>query len=72
MRSLLLLSRGSLGEASGGFILRILSFAKFLLPSGTLAPSSHEIRCNPENRLTKFPDKCNGQMSGKQDEKVEL
>jgi hypothetical protein len=47
LRSLLLLSRGSLGEASRGFIFRLLSFASLLLPSGPLAPSSHKARCNP-------------------------
>jgi hypothetical protein len=73
LRSLLLLSRGSLGEASRGyqlagipgrsisrFILRLLSFTSLLLPSGPLAPSSHEVRCNPENRSTQCPDKRNG------------
>jgi hypothetical protein len=60
LRSLLLLSRGSLGEASRGFILRLLSFTSLLLPSGPLAPSSHEIRCSPENRSTQCPDKWNG------------
>jgi hypothetical protein len=60
LRSLLLLSRGSLGEASRGFILRLLSFASLLLPSGPLAPSSHEVRCNPVNRSTHCLDKWNG------------
>ena len=60
LRSFLLLSRGSLGEASRGFIFRLLSFTNLLLPSGPLAPSSHKIRCSPENRSTQCPDKCNG------------
>jgi hypothetical protein len=60
LRSLLFLSRGSLSEASRGFIIRLLSFASLLLPSRPLAPSSHEIRCNPENRSTHCLDKCNG------------
>jgi hypothetical protein len=60
LKSLLLLSRGSLGEASQGFIFRFLSFTNLLLPSEPLAPSSHEIRCNPENRSTQCPDKWNG------------
>jgi hypothetical protein len=60
LRSLLFLSRGSLGEASRGFILRLLSFTSLLLPSGLLAPSSNEIRCSPENRSTQCPDKWNG------------
>jgi hypothetical protein len=59
-RSLLLLSRESLGEASRGFILRLLSFTSLLLPSGPLAPSSHKIRCSPENRSSECPDKWNG------------
>ena len=41
LRSILLLSRESLGEASQGFILKLLSFASLLLPSRPLAPSSH-------------------------------
>ena len=60
LRSLLLLSQESLGEASRGFILRLLSFTSLLLPSGPLAPSSHEVRCRPENRSTQCPDKGNG------------
>jgi hypothetical protein len=55
-----LLSQGSLGEASRGFILRLLSFTSLILPSGPLAPSSHEVRCNPENRSTQCPDKGKG------------
>ena len=47
LRSLLLLSRGSLGEESQGFILLDFVFCQLLLPSGTLAPSSHKIRYNP-------------------------
>jgi hypothetical protein len=60
LRSFLFLSRGSLGEESRGFILRTLSFTSLLLPSEPLAPSSHEIRCSPENRLTQFSNKWNG------------
>jgi hypothetical protein len=39
---------------------RLLSFTILLLPSRPLAPSSHEIRCSPENRSTQCPDKWNG------------
>jgi hypothetical protein len=31
-----------------------------LLPSGPLAPSSHEIKCSPENSSTQCLDKGNG------------
>jgi hypothetical protein len=64
LRGFLLPSRGSLGEASRGFVSRLLSFTKLLLPSGPLAPSSHEIRCNPTNRSTQCPDKGNGTGEG--------
>jgi hypothetical protein len=47
LRSFLLLSRGSLGEASQGVILLVLIFCQLLLPSGPLAPSSHKVRYNP-------------------------
>jgi hypothetical protein len=47
LRILLLLSCGSLGEASRGFIFRLLSFSSLLLPYGPLAPSFHKARCNP-------------------------
>jgi hypothetical protein len=55
-----LLSRGSLGEASRGFIFRLLSLTSLLLPFGPLAPFSHEIRYNLENRSTRCLDKWNG------------
>ena len=55
-----MLSQGSLGEASRGFILRLLSFTNLLLPSGPLAPSSHEVRCSRGNRSTQSLDKGNG------------
>jgi hypothetical protein len=42
------------------FILRFLSFTSLLLPSGPLAPSSHEVRCSPENRSTQCSNKGNG------------
>ena len=35
-------------------------FYQLLLPSGPLAPSSHEIRCNPKNSSTQFLEKWNG------------
>jgi hypothetical protein len=60
LRSLLLLGQGSLGEAPRGFIFKLLSFTSLLLPFGPLAPSSHEIRCSPENRSTQCLDKWNG------------
>jgi hypothetical protein len=59
-KNLFIAFSGSLGEASRGFILRLLSFTNFLLPFGPLAPSPHYIRCNPENRSTQCPDKWNG------------
>jgi hypothetical protein len=48
------------GRSISRFILRLLSFTSLLLPSGPLAPSSHEVRCSPENRSTQCPDKGNG------------
>jgi hypothetical protein len=38
----------------------LLSFTSLLLPYGSLAPSSHEVRCSLENRSTQCPDKGNG------------
>ena len=46
LRSLLLLSQGSLGKESQGLILDF-NFFQLLLPSGPLAPSSHKARYNP-------------------------
>jgi hypothetical protein len=48
LRRFLFLSWGSLDEASQGSFFRLLSFTIFLLPSGPLAPSSHEVRCSLE------------------------
>jgi hypothetical protein len=48
LRIFLVISWGSLGEASRGSLFRILYFTIFLLPSVPLAPSSHEVRCSPE------------------------
>jgi hypothetical protein len=55
-----LLSRGSLGEASRGFILRLLFSAAFT--PRPLAHSSHKVRkVQPLNDWpTLCPDQCNG------------
>jgi hypothetical protein len=47
LRSFLLLSWESLGEASQGFLLLDFIFCQLLLPSGPLSPSSHKLRYNP-------------------------
>jgi hypothetical protein len=47
MRRFLFLSRGSLDEASQGFILLDFIFFQLLLPSGPLAPCSLKVRNNP-------------------------
>jgi hypothetical protein len=66
LRSLLLLSRGYLREASGGFFLLALIFFHLLLPSGPLAPSSHKARYNPLLAWqTQCPNQCRGWMRGK-------
>jgi hypothetical protein len=66
LRSLLFLSRGSLGEASEGFILLDFIFFQLLLPSGPLAPSSHKVRYNPLLAWkTQCPNQCMGWMRGK-------
>ena len=61
LRSFLLLSWGSLGEASQGFILLAFIFCQLLLPSGPLAPSSHKVRYNP---LICWPTQCLNQCMG--------
>jgi hypothetical protein len=66
LRSLLLLSRGSLGEASEGFILLAFIFCQLLLPSWPLAPSSHKVKYNPLlDWETQCTNQCMGWMRGK-------
>jgi hypothetical protein len=66
LRSFLLLSRGSLGEASEGFVLLAFIFCELLLPSGHLAPSSHKVRYNPLLVWqTQCSNQCRGWMRGK-------
>ena len=66
LRNLLLLSRGSLGEASQGFILLSFIFCQLLFPSKPLAPSSHKVRYNPLLAWkTQCPNQCMGWMRGK-------
>jgi hypothetical protein len=66
LRSLLLLYRGSLCEASKGFVLLAFIFCQLLLPSGPLAPSSHKARYNPFLAWqTQCPNQCRGWMRGK-------
>jgi hypothetical protein len=70
LRSLLLLSRGSLGEASEGFLLLAFIFCQLLLPSGPLAPSSHKARYNPLTSLENpMPEPMQGMDEREDDEK---
>jgi hypothetical protein len=47
LRIFLLISWGSLGEESQGFLLLDFIFFHLLLPSGPLSPYSHKVRYNP-------------------------
>jgi hypothetical protein len=59
LRSFLLLSRGSLGEASRGFILRLLLSAAFTPQA--FSPFFPQGKVQPLNDwLTLCPDQCNG------------